>query len=456
MSRSSQRSTIKDMTNGSPAKLILGFAVPMLMGLLFQQFYSMVDTIIVGKFLGVDALASVGSTSAINFMINGFVIGVCTGFSIPVAQRFGAQDYKDMRRFVANAGWIASCFAVVMTVIVCLMTRQILVWMQTPDNIIDGAYSYIFFVFAGIPATYLYNTLAGIIRALGDSKTPVYFLILSSLLNIALDLLFIVQIGTGTAGAAYATVISQAVSGILCLIYMKKKFEILHMHHEETRISGRHIYILCKMGVPMGLQYSITAIGSVVIQTAINSLGSIAVASVTAGQKIGMFFCCPFDALGGTMATYAGQNAGAGKVDRIRQGVRSATLIGGIYSIAACIVLTVFGGVIPLLFVDVSETVVIHQAHQFLTFNSLFYIPLTIVNVWRFTIQGMGYSLLAILAGVCEMIARAMVGFLLVPIFGYIIICFASPLAWLLADAFLIPAFFYCQKHLLSEKARMD
>ena len=199
MSRSSQRSTIKDMTNGSPAKLILGFAVPMLMGLLFQQFYSMVDTIIVGKFLGVDALASVGSTSAINFMINGFVIGVCTGFSIPVAQRFGAQDYKDMRRFVANAGWIASCFAVVMTVIVCLMTRQILVWMQTPDNIIDGAYSYIFFVFAGIPATYLYNTLAGIIRALGDSKTPVYFLILSSLLNIALDLLFIVQTGPGTA-----------------------------------------------------------------------------------------------------------------------------------------------------------------------------------------------------------------------------------------------------------------
>ena len=433
MSRSSQRSTIKDMTNGSPAKLILGFAVPMLMGLLFQQFYSMVDTIIVGKFLGVDALASVGSTSAINFMINGFVIGVCTGFSIPVAQRFGAQDYKDMRRFVANAGWIASCFAVVMTVIVCLLTRQILVWMQTPDNIIDGAYSYIFFVFAGIPATYLYNTLAGIIRALGDSKTPVYFLILSSLLNIALDLLFIVQIGTGTAGAAYATVISQAVSGILCLIYMKKKFEILHMHREETRISGRHIYVLCKMGVPMGLQYSITA-----------------------GQKIGMFFCCPFDALGGTMATYAGQNAGAGKVDRIRQGVRSATLIGGIYSIAACIVLTVFGGVIPLLFVDTSETVVIHQAHQFLTFNSLFYIPLTIVNVWRFTIQGMGYSLLAILAGVCEMIARAMVGFLLVPIFGYIIICFASPLAWLLADAFLIPAFFYCQKHLLSEKARID
>ena len=425
------------MTTGSPAKLILGFAIPMLMGLLFQQFYSMVDTIIVGKFLGVDALASVGSTAAINFMINGFVIGVCTGFSIPVAQRFGAQDYKDMRRFVANAGWLASFFAVVMTVIVCLMTRQILVWMQTPDNIIDGAYSYIFFVFAGIPATYLYNTLAGIIRALGDSRTPVYFLILSSLLNIVLDLFFIVQIGTGTAGAAYATVIAQAVSGILCLIYMKKKFDILKMHREETRISTYHLYRLCMMGIPMGLQYSITAIGSVVIQTAINSLGSIAVASVTAGQKIGMFFSCPFDALGG-------------------QGVRSATFIGSIYSVLACIVLTLFGGVIPLLFVDASETVVIHQAHQFLTFNSLFYIPLTIVNVWRFTIQGMGYSLLAILAGVCEMIARALVGFALVPIFGYIIICFASPLAWLMADAFLIPAFYYCLRNLLKAQEMLE
>ena len=414
------------MTTGSPAKLILGFAIPMLMGLLFQQFYSMVDTIIVGKFLGVDALASVGSTAAINFMINGFVIGVCTGFSIPVAQRFGAQDYKNMRRFVANAGWLASFFAVVMTVIVCLLTRQILVWMQTPDNIIDGAYSYIFFVFAGIPATYLYNTLAGIIRALGDSRTPVYFLILSSLINIVLDLFFIVQIGAGT-------VIAQAVSGILCLIYMKKKFDILKMHREETRISTYHLYRLCMMGIPMGLQYSITAIGSVVIQTAINSLGSIAVASVTAGQ-----------------------NAGAGKTDRIRQGVRSATFIGSIYSVLACIVLTLFGGVIPLLFVDASETVVIHQAHQFLTFNSLFYIPLTIVNVWRFTIQGMGYSLLAILAGVCEMIARALVGFALVPIFGYIIICFASPLAWLMADAFLIPAFYYCLRNLLKAQEMLE
>ena len=448
MSQSAKQSTIKDMTTGSPAKLILGFAIPMLMGLLFQQFYSMVDTIIVGKFLGVDALASVGSTAAINFMINGFVIGVCTGFSIPVAQRFGAQDYKDMRRFVANAGWLASFFAVVMTVIVCLMTRQILVWMQTPDNIIDGAYSYIFFVFAGIPATYLYNTLAGIIRALGDSRTPVYFLILSSLLNIVLDLFFIVQIGTGTAGAAYATVIAQAVSGILCLIYMKKKFDILKMHREETRISTYHLYRLCMMGIPMGLQYSITAIGSVVIQTAINSLGSIAVASVTAGQKIGMFFCCPFDALGGTMATYAGQNVGAKKLDRIRDGLKAASMIGIAYSLIAFVILFFGGKYIALLFMDADQTEIIGRVAMFLIGNSMFYIPLTLVNVVRFTIQGMGFSTFAILAGVCEMAARSLVGFCLVPVFGFLPACFASPLAWIFADAFLLPAFFHCMKKL--------
>lgn len=442
------RSLIKDMTSGSPAKLILGFAVPMLLGMLFQQFYSMVDTVIVGKFLGVDALAAVGSTGAVNFMINGFVIGLCSGFSIPVSQRFGARDYKDMRRFTANAGWLSLIFAAVMTVSVTLLTKTILVWMQTPDNIIQGAYDYIFFIFVGIPATFLYNILAGIIRALGDSKTPVYFLILSSILNIVLDLVFIVNLHTGVAGAAYATVISQAVSGILCLLYMKKKFDILKMNRDEMCLSGRHIYILCKMGVPMGLQYSITAIGSVVIQTAINTLGSVAVASVTAGQKVSMFFCCPFDALGGTMATYAGQNVGAGKVARIEQGVKSATVIGAVYSVAAFAVLFFFGGVIPLLFVNADEVQVIAQAHQFLIYNSMFYIPLVFVNVWRFTIQGMGFSLFAVLAGVCEMAARALVGFIFVPVFGYIAVCFASPLAWIFADAFLIPAFRHCVRYL--------
>ena len=437
-------------------KLILGFMLPLLLGMLFQQFYNMVDTAIVGQFLGINALAGVGSTGSINFLVLGFVQGVCTGFAIPVAQMFGAKDLHSMRKYVGNTIWISVIFAVVLTASTCLLCTNILTWMDTPSDCFQEAYDYIFVIFLGIPVTFLYNILSGIIRSVGDSKTPLYFLILSSLLNIGLDLFMILVLNMGVMGASWATVISQLVSGVLCLIYMIKKFDILHLSRDELRFDKYYIGRLCGVGIPMGLQYSITAIGSVVIQTAINSLGSIAVASVTAGQKIGMFFCCPFDALGGTMATYAGQNAGAGKTDRIRQGVRSATFIGSIYSVLACIVLTLFGGVIPLLFVDASETVVIHQAHQFLTFNSLFYIPLTIVNVWRFTIQGMGYSLLAILAGVCEMIARALVGFALVPIFGYIIICFASPLAWLMADAFLIPAFYYCLRNLLKAQEMLE
>lgn len=444
MERKSSKVLMQDMTEGQPIKLILGFAVPMLLGMLFQQFYSMVDTVIVGKFLGVDALAAVGSTSAINFMVIGFVQGVCSGFAIPVAQRFGAQDYSDMRRFVANSAWMSAIFAVVMTAVIGLLTWNILEWMQTPENIIQGAYDYIFYIFLGIPATFLYNILSGIIRSLGDSRTPVYFLILSSLLNVVLDLAFIAGIGMGVEGAAYATVISQVVSGVCCWCYMKKKFPILKMQEEERRLSRIHVGILCGMGIPMGLQYSITAIGSVVIQTSINGLGSIAVASVTAGQKVSAFFCCPFDALGATMATYAGQNVGAKKLDRIESGVKSATIIGCIYGAAAFAVLFLFGGVIPLLFVDAAEAEVIRQAHQFLIINSMAYILLVFVNVWRFTIQGMGYSLFAVLAGVCEMAARALVGLFLVPIFGYVAICFASPFAWLLADLFLVPAFYSC------------
>lgn len=441
-------STIRDMTQGNPVTLILGFAIPMLLGTLFQQFYSMVDTIIVGKFLGVDALASVGSTGAVNFMVNGFVIGVCAGFAIPVAQRFGARDYKGMRRFVANTIWLTIGFAVVMTVAISALTWNILVWMKTPENIIQGAYNYIFIIFLGIPVTYLYNVTASIIRALGDSKTPVYFLVLSSVVNIVLDYITIRYMGMGVAGPACATVVSQAASGILCVIYMRKKFTILHFEKGEMELDKNTCLHLCNMGIPMGLQYSITAIGSVILQTAVNTLGSVAVASMTAGQKISMFFCCVFDALGGTMATYAGQNVGAGKLDRIESGVKAATIIGCVYAVGAFAVLFFFGGYIPLLFVDADQVQVISQAHLFLIYNSLFYVALVFVNVWRFTIQGMGYSGFAILAGVCEMIARALVGFFGIPLFGYTAVCIASPLAWILADCFLVPAFRHCIKRL--------
>ena len=436
------KNATREMTSGSPLKLILSFAVPLLLGMLFQQFYSMVDTIIVGKSLGVDQLAGVGSTGAKNFMIIGFCNGVCSGFAIPIAQSFGAKDYKRLRKFVANAAWLSIAFAAVMTVVVCVLCRQILSWMDTPENIFEYAYSYIFIIFLGIPATYLYNLLSGIIRSLGDSRTPVIFLVISAMLNILFDLLAILVLHMGVAGAAWATVLSQLISGILCFLYMRKQYDILKFEKDEMKFEGRQAIILCNMGIPMGLQYSITAIGSVILQTAVNSLGSQAVAAVTAAGRISGFSCCPFDALGSTMATYAGQNVGAGKLDRVGKGLKSASFIGGIYAIIAFFVLSLFGRQIALLFVSADEIAILDHVKQFLVFNTAFYIPLCLVNTVRFCIQGMGYSRLAILAGVCEMVGRIIASLVLVPLIGFVGICIASPIAWIMADLFLVPA--YC------------
>ncbi|EOS27231.1 MATE efflux family protein [Lachnospiraceae bacterium 3-1] len=442
------KSVTKDMTNGSPMKLILQFCIPLFFGMLFQQFYSMMDTVIVGKFLGVNALAAVGSTGSINFMIIGFCMGVCNGFAIPVAQQFGAGNYHVLRKYVSNSVWLAIGFAGAMTVAVCVLCQQILLWMHTPQDIFEGAYNYIFVIFLGIPVVYMYNLLSGIIRSLGDSKSPLIFLLFSSVLNIVLDIVFILVFSMGVAGAAWATVISQGISGVACLIYMMKRFDILKITREEWRLEGKYAAVLCNMGIPMGLQYSITAIGSVILQTAVNTLGSVAVASTAAGSKIGMFFCCPFEAMGSTMATYAGQNVGAGKLDRVSKGIKSTSILGFVYSIVACGVLIAFGKNIAFLFVDPSETAILENVGWFLTISGVFFFPLALVNIVRFTIQGLGFSKFAILAGVCEMAARGLVGLGLVPVFGYIAACFASPVAWICADLFLIPAYLYVMKKL--------
>lgn len=436
----------KDMTSGSPMKLILGFSVPLLFGFLFQQFYNLVDTLIVGRFLGVDALAAVGSTGSINFLIIGFCMGVCNGFAIPLAQKFGAKDYRGMRAFMMNAIYLSVVFAVVMTILTVVFCMQILELMQTPENIIQGAYSYIVVIFLGIPVTYLYNLISGIIRSMGDSKTPVVFLVISSVLNIVLDLLFICELNCGVAGAAYATVIAQMVSGVGCVIYSLHRFDILHTSQEERKVNTSYMKVLCGMGVPMGLQYSITAIGSVILQTSVNTLGSNAVASMTAGSKISMFFCCPFDALGSTMATYGGQNVGAKKLERLSKGLKACSILGITYAIGAFIVLFFTGRTLAGFFVEGAVAEVIENAHLMLVINSAFYIPLAFVNIVRFLIQGMGYSKFAILAGVCEMVARALVGFAFVPVWGFPAACFASPVAWIFADAFLFPAYFHVLK----------
>lgn len=446
--------TTKDMTSGSTMKLILGFAVPLLMGMLFQQVYSLVDTIIVGRFLGVSALAAVGATGSINFLIVGFCQGICNGFALPVAQRFGAKDYDGLRKYVGNSAVLSIIFGGAITLITVIACRPILELMQTPADIIDLSYHYIVVIFAGIPAIMLYNILSAYLRSLGDSITPVIFLVLSAGLNIGLDLLFIVTFHWGVFGAAYATVLSQAVSGILCLILIIKKFDLLHLKREDWKLDWGYSRYLLIMGLPMGLQYSITAIGSVILQASVNTLGSTAVASMTAGSRISMFVVCPFDALGSTMATFGGQNVGAGRLDRLGRGLRSAVILGAIYSALILVILIFFGRDLILLFVSAKEAAVIAQAKQFLVTNAAFYLMLALVNIVRFLIQGMGFSGFAVFAGVFEMVARTLVGLVFVPIFGFTAACSANPLAWIFADCFLIPAFFHCRKKLQNAMTR--
>ncbi len=439
---------VKDMTNGSPSKHILGFAVPMLFGMLFQQFYNLVDTIIVGKTLGVEALAGVGATGSINFMIIGFCMGVCNGFVIPVAQCFGAKKPADLRKYVFN-GYICSIvFAIVLTLASVIFCCRILIIMNTPADIIDHAYNYIVVIFIGIPTVFLYNMVSGVIRSLGDSKTPVVFLVLSSIINVVLDFFLILVCKMGVAGAGWATVTSQLISGLTCLIYMYKKYDILKGDKSERVLDRRFITNLCMNGVPMGLQYSITAIGSTILQAAVNTLGSTYVAAMTAGSKMFNFTCCPFDALGSTMATYAGQNVGAAKIKRLGQGVRSAMIIGSVYSVLSLIALYFTTDYIALLFVNASETTIIALTRQFILASACFYIPLTGVNVVRFCIQGMGFSVFAISAGILEMIGRAFAAIILIPSIGFMGACLASPIAWIAADAFLFPAFIHCAKKL--------
>ena len=278
------KSNTKDMSVGSPTKLIIGFAFPLLLGMLFQQIYGLMDTVIVGRFLGVSALAAVGSTGSINFFIVGFCLGVCNGFALPIAQQFGAKQYDNLKKYVGNSAILSVIIAILMSVVTVILCRNILIWMQTPDDIIDQAYNYIVVIFIGIPATMLYNLLSGYLRSLGNSTAPLVFLVISAFLNIFLDILFITTFNMGVFGAALATVISQLISGLLSLLYIALKVELLHPCRNDWTLSSTHVKNLLYMGFPMGFQYSITAIGSVVLQTAVNTLGSTAVASMTAAS----------------------------------------------------------------------------------------------------------------------------------------------------------------------------
>lgn len=437
----------RDLTKGRPMGLIIEFAIPTMLGLLFQQLYAMVDSMIVGKLLGASALAAVGSTTSINFLTIGFCVGICNGFAIPVAQALGAGDHSRMRRLALHCGYLSILFAAVLTLGTALACDWILTATDTPSDIFQQAHNYIFIIFCGIPATFLYNMPAGIVRSMGDSRTPVYFLALASILNIILDLFFIIYCGFGVAGAAIATVIAQGIAGCVSLWYMRHKFPNLHTAKEERNFDSRLALTLCGAGLPMGLQYSITAIGCIMLQTMVNGMGSLYVAGAAAGQKVYFLFVIPFDALGATMATYCGQNLGAKKLDRLGQGIWASTKIGFWYSVLLLILLWFAAPRLSLLLLNGDEVEIIALSVQYIRTCAAFSFPLALVNIIRFAIQGMGFSNFAIIAGVMEMVARAGCGFL-IPLFGFTAAAFAGPVAWVMADIFLIPAAIWCIRRL--------
>ena len=434
---------MKDMTKGNPFKMILMFAFPLLLGNLLQQFYNLADASIVGKFLGPDALASVGATSSVQFLILGFCMGSCTGFCVPVAQKYGAGDYVSMRRLIFHSAFLALSFALVFTSACTLLCPQILRALSIPENIWKDTYIYILIIFLGIPFTLLYNLAAGILRAIGDSRTPFIFLGVSTVLNILLDLFCIAVLGWGCAGAAIATIVSQGLSGGLCTWVIIRKYEILHIQKEERSLSGTFIKTLLMMGVPMGLQFSITAIGSMLMQSAINGLGSLYASAFTASVRIKSFAMCPFDAIATGVSTFCSQNFGAGNAKRIRLGYRIGMVSAAVYGTGVGILLFLFGRTACMLFLSANETEILDASALYLRYNAFFFGILGLLNVSRITVQGLGFSGRAIFSGVMEMIARAMTAFLLVPALGFQAVCIADPAAWIAADIYIIPMCLY-------------
>ena len=434
---SKRKSGTTDLTVGKPLFQILRFALPLVLGTLFQQLYSFADTVIVGRCLGTDALGAVGTTYSLNFLILGFVQGACVGFGIPVAETFGAKDKGGLRKYLFNGALLCVVLSVVFTLFTTLMAGPLLQLIHTPEELYADAVLYIRIIFLGIPATVLYNYASSVLRAMGDSQHPFYFLLAASVLNIGLDYLLIVPMGMGVDGAALATVLSQLLSGGLCAFWFftrTAKQEELTFRGQSSLLSAGHCKRLAYIGFPMGFEYSVSAIGAVIMQDAINLLGSTAVAAQTAGEKIRQMFTLPMESVGMAMATYVGQNHGAHRTDRIKQGIKDGCMIQLTYCVAAWVVIFFIKPYAVGLVLGDADPAVTAGAIQYLAIMSLLFCFHGLLMIFRNTLQGLGYSVQAIISGVGELIGRSLGGLLAVKTgLGYVGICLSNPFAWGLA-----------------------
>lgn len=435
-----------DMTVGSPVKLIVRFMIPMCLGNIFQQLYNLADSIIAGQFIGVDALAAIGGTASLMFFVTGWLNGLASGFAILVAQSFGAKKLEQMQHFVAMSLCLMGLFAVIMTFGFEMANIPLLQLMNSPDGLIGDIGAYMGVIYAGLCVTAAYNFLAAVLRALGDSKSPLYFLMISAGINVVLDIVFIVKFHMGVEGCAYATVIAQGLSAVLCLVYIMKKFPILHLRRENFRFSISSVKKLLGLGIPMGLQFSITAIGTIIVQGAVNVYGTVYIAGFSAASKLQNIIATVFVSFGATAATFVGQNRGAGEMERVRRGVRCTQwmILGWSLVMMLCVYLA--GKYMVLLFIDSSETEVIQAAVTYFKMVAWCYPFLGCIFLYRNTLQGMGYGVVPMLGGIFELAARSGIVLLVSGRTGFGGVCLSDPAAWIAALIPLIPFYFYVMK----------
>lgn len=429
---------IKDLTKGEPLKLILIFSVPLLIGNIFQQLYNIADLVIVGRLLGVDAFASVGAVAPLFFLITFIIVGLTSGFAVITGQRFGAKDTKGVKESVVISTILSTITTLFFTLICSIVMHPLLHLLNVPQNIYENAYWYIEIVVIGLISTTYYNLLAGIIRALGDSKTPLYFLIIASIVNIFLALLFIQIFKMGVAGSAVAVILSQAISVILCLLYVKKKFPILHLKKQDWLIKFDNKFFKSaaehlKVGVPMSVQFSIIGLGVIVIQSVCNTFGSDVIAAVTAALRIEQIATLPMVSFGVALASFVAQNFGAKKFRRIRTGVIRTSLLSIFLSILMAVVMRFWGADIIREFIGSATKDIITIAHQYLLISTFFYIFLSQIFIYRNALQGMGEVIFPLAASVAELLMRAFAAVYLAIKFGYIGMFYSGPIAWVSA-----------------------
>lgn len=434
---------LQNMTEGAPLKLIIPFTIPLLIGNIFQQLYNIADIIIVGRTIGVEALAAVGAVAPLFMLTLVLTVGLSNGFTVITGQRYGAQDMDGMRRSIATCIVLSLFFVLLIMGLMHLVVDPMLELMNIPAELLSDAYAYVMIIVDGLFAMMAYNLLSGIMRSLGDSKTPLYFLIVSSILNIVLALAFILWLGWGVPGSAFALVIAQAVSAVLCVVYIYQRFPQLHISRHDFRLDWPELWAHLRMGLPMAVQFSVLGLGIIILQSVCNKFGAEQIAGFTTAIRVEQLALQPMISFGIAMAVFTAQNYGARRFDRIRSAVRKCSVLILCFSVLAAVLIFAFGEEIIGIFLDNPSAAVMEAAHLYILYTVPVYFFLSQIFIYRNACQGMGVGIIPALSGVVELVMRSLAAIYLSGPYGYIGICVAEPIAWISCALFCFAAYHY-------------